>query len=436
VTIGDFNGWNVLRLCESNVYGGLSGNPDECRPGGDDKIFFDYYDDEYSRDIEPELGGMGSFYYDLVKSCVQAYKRGERCALPQPSPRMPAPLPGRFNGDRISDYADQYIPHGSFWIHLADRNGSYGGNWAFGYTASGRPGEHWWRTSQGTERADYADYLIPTGQMWIHKNITRSTTRSRRPLILETGLIPHPANNPYVELLVGDFTGDGKADIAERNLLTGQIFIRENRTQGWMGFEYVNSGAGFRTMTGPDWTTIVADFNGDGLADIADLQLSSNIFWVHLNRGAAFGFDFEPNVYVWADGYGSAPKWKLIVGDFNGDGKADYADLLDNGTFWVHLNNGDATRGSFDRSPGDGSTPTGLTVTGASWVSRNQRVLLSNSYYGFGLTIDLDFRLAQKPVRHLPRSIRLRRFSGSSGYSIDPSPILIFQALGAILGKV
>jgi hypothetical protein len=115
-----------------------------------------------------------------------------------------------------------------------------------------------------------------------------------------------------------------------------------------MGFEYVNSGSGFRTMAGPDWTTIVADFNGDGLADIADLQLSSNIFWVHLNRGARYGFDFDPEVYVWADGYGSAPTWKVIVGDFNGDGKADYADLLDNGTFWVHLNTGDANRGSFD----------------------------------------------------------------------------------------
>lgn len=356
VTIADFNGWNVGRFCESDVPGGLSGNPAECRPGGDDKIFFDYYNDEYSRDIEPELGGMGSFYFDLVKSCVLAYKRGERCTLPQPSPKNASTFAlGDYNGDRISDYADQYVPDGSFWIHLGNREGRFGGDWALG-RACGKPCAGLdWRTLvadfTGDKRADYADYLLSTGQVWIHKNVTKPDD----PVPIQTPFdsrdwtyTPTRANNPYVELLVGDFTGDGEADIGERNLLTGQIFIRENRTQGWMGFEYVNSGSGFRTMAGPDWTTIVADFNGDGLADIADLQLSSNIFWVHLNRGASYGFDFDPDVYVWAGEYGYKPNWKIIVGDFNGDGKADYARMLDNGTFEVHLNTGDKERGKFN----------------------------------------------------------------------------------------
>lgn len=36
--------------------------------------FTDNYNQEYSRDIEPQKGGLGSTYYNWTKEYIQAYK--------------------------------------------------------------------------------------------------------------------------------------------------------------------------------------------------------------------------------------------------------------------------------------------------------------------------------------------------------------------------
>src|SRR5712692_4076305 len=112
----------------------------------------------------------------------------------------------------------------------------------------------------------------------------------------------------------GDFNGDGKADIARRDLSTGQW---------WVG---LSTGSSFTTSLWATWSpnvtwvdVQVGDFNGDGKADIAGRYLATGQWWVGLSTGSSFDTSlwttWNPNV-TWGP---------VLVGDFNGDGKADIA---------------------------------------------------------------------------------------------------------------
>ncbi|UHQ20220.1 VCBS repeat-containing protein [Lysobacter sp. KIS68-7] len=107
---------------------------------------------------------------------------------------------------------------------------------------------------------------------------------------------------------IGDFDGDGNADLLWRNFGTGRNAI-------WPAADSARSIA----MTPvPDlaWkVAAIADFNGDGRADI---------FW----RNASSGMNV-----IWESGNGATPRaavrvpdqaWQIAsVGDFDGDGKSD-----------------------------------------------------------------------------------------------------------------
>lgn len=44
-----------------------------------DGCFIDTWDGERNRDIEPAQDGRGDFYYRLMRSCIEIFRRGERC---------------------------------------------------------------------------------------------------------------------------------------------------------------------------------------------------------------------------------------------------------------------------------------------------------------------------------------------------------------------
>lgn len=109
---------------------------------------------------------------------------------------------------------------------------------------------------------------------------------------------------------VGDFTGDGKTDIASAygshtymKISTGSSFDSQNWVQ--------NGTWGNRDYT---WS---ADFNGDGRADIASAH-GSNIY-MKISTGSGF----RDEVWSISNPWGS-PAF-VFVDDFNGDGRADIA---------------------------------------------------------------------------------------------------------------
>ncbi len=113
---------------------------------------------------------------------------------------------------------------------------------------------------------------------------------------------------------IGDFNGDGKADIVWR-AATGDVAI-------WQA----NGGSGFTGFSGHDlgqlsagWTLqAVADFNGDGKADIVWRNGGGDVALWASNPGAGFtGFASQDLGVV-------STSWIIAgAGDFNGDGKAD-----------------------------------------------------------------------------------------------------------------
>lgn len=122
----------------------------------------------------------------------------------------------------------------------------------------------------------------------------------------------------------GDFNGDGKDDIA--------TFVRSSKAEPSLGDVWValSNGASFGQQT--IWHTFfcistelcqVGDFNGDGKADVAAFVKSSKgepshgDVWVALSTGTGFAIQS-----VWHESF-CVDQESCAIGDFDGDDKAD-----------------------------------------------------------------------------------------------------------------
>jgi hypothetical protein len=137
-------------------------------------------------------------------------------------------------------------------------------------------------------------------------------------------------NVTWVDVKVGDFNGDGRDDIAGRVLQTGQWWVAEST-----GSSFTNS---LWTTWNPNLTWVdvnVGNFDGKVKQDIVGRVLQTGQWWVAQSTGSSFinslRATWSPNV-TWVD---------VKIGDFNGDGLSDIAGrVLQNGQWWVGLSNG------------------------------------------------------------------------------------------------
>ena len=130
---------------------------------------------------------------------------------------------------------------------------------------------------------------------------------------------------------VSDFNGDGKPDLAVANDLGNTVSVLLGNGDGTFQ-PHMDYATG-------DYAVAVAagDFNGDGKSDLAVANAGDNSVSVLLGNGDGI---FQP----YADyPTGNSPQ-SVAVGDFNGDGKPDLAVAnLNEGTLSVLLGNGDGT---------------------------------------------------------------------------------------------
>lgn len=130
-----------------------------------------------------------------------------------------------------------------------------------------------------------------------------------------------PASRPGLSTsaMVSVNAEDSLADFGDLHVPSGQFWIHVNTNGGFGG----NMAFGV-TTTGPDWKILLGDFNGDGAGDYAELHVPSGNIYVHRNRrdGSFTGPNEDWGFGTTRAGAG----WEVMAGDFDGDGFADIAE--------------------------------------------------------------------------------------------------------------
>jgi len=153
--------------------------------------------------------------------------------------------------------------------------------------------------------------------------------------------VNYVAGDDPCSVVVGDFTGDGIADLAVADAgsvinnwgvcIPGGVSVLLGNGDGTFQSPVTYYGDGM----GPE-SVAVGDFIGDGKADLAVANMNRNTVSVLLGNGDG---TFQPAVNY---AVGSYPD-SVTVGDFSGDGKADLAVADLRGGVSVLLGNGDGT---------------------------------------------------------------------------------------------
>src|SRR5438132_4675026 len=111
----------------------------------------------------------------------------------------------------------------------------------------------------------------------------------------------------------GDFDGDGSADILWRNSSTGEnyIWLMNGLSTAFQGsVNFVEPASGWQVQG-------VGDFDGDGKADILWRNTSTGENYIYLMNGLTIARPGSINAV-------SDQAWQVNgIGDFDGDGKAD-----------------------------------------------------------------------------------------------------------------
>jgi hypothetical protein len=154
--------------------------------------------------------------------------------------------------------------------------------------------------------------------------------------------------NSATSVAVGDFNGDGKADIAVADPADNTI-----------AFFFGNNDGTFSTpvadlMTGPPTVIAASDFNEDHVTDLAVGMSNGQVWWVH-NTNTGFVNSFIDSAH--------GPVSAIAAGDLNNDGHQDIVAASQTRLVSDWLGNG---KGSFTLAPG---SPNSLTATIATGIA-------------------------------------------------------------------
>jgi hypothetical protein len=252
---------------------------------------------------------------------------------------------GDFNGDGFTDLIGRDLQSGAWWVGLSDGHGHFTTTlWAVW-----SPAVHWVDVKvgdfTGDGKQDIAGRAQEDGSWWVGRSTGNGFVTSRW-----AQWAPDSASLHWVDVKVGDLNGDGKADLIGRDKENGQWWAAVSTGAGFVNRlwgQWVPDQPGTR-----DWVDVqLADFNGDGKADLAGRIRENGQWWVS-SSGSRDGFTgnslwavWSPNV-TWVD---------VKVGDFDGDGRKDIAGrVLQDGSWWVGR-----------------STGTSFTTTAWGWWSPN-----------------------------------------------------------------
>ncbi|MCC6335656.1 MAG: N-acetylmuramoyl-L-alanine amidase [Myxococcales bacterium] len=262
-----------------------------------------------------------------------------------------------FNGDGKADLATLSPNGGGGWadwvaLELSTGAGFTSTVWSTvtsGHIRRGGPGGYLVRVGDfnGDQKADLLTVSPNGGGGWRDwYSMELSTGAGFVSTVWSSPTPMHMRNGgpDFYRVLVADFDGDGKDDVATVSPLGGGGW------RDWIAMD-LSTGGGFRSTvwgahtpshmrnggTG-DHAVIAADFNGDGKADLASITATGGGGWrdwvaMELSTGAGF------RSTVWGantpihmrNGGGGSREWRVLVGDLDGNQKADLLTLSPNG---------------------------------------------------------------------------------------------------------
>jgi uncharacterized delta-60 repeat protein len=225
---------------------------------------------------------------------------------------------GDFNGDGMSDVAGR-TSGGQWWVGTSNGTAFATGLWA-GWNEAANWKDVKFADYNGDGKTDVAG-RSSDGGWWVGLANNAGTAFTTT----QFGGWNEAAN--WRDVSVGDFNGDGRADVL-------------GRTAGgewWVG---TSNGTTFASSLFAGWNEAanwkdvrVADFNGDGRADVVG-RASDGSLWVGTSTGNAF------TTTQWG-GWNEAAGWKdVTVGDYNGDGRMDLAARTSGGEWYVGTSTG------------------------------------------------------------------------------------------------
>lgn len=146
------------------------------------------------------------------------------------------------------------------------------------------------------------------------------------PVCYSTGTGGWSCSNPYADIynwgtgsqrfITGDFSGDGKTDIAQAYHDSSMLPVCRSTGTGW---SCNNPSATLRKTDSPEVRYLSGDFNGDGRDDIAQAYRRWLTQPVCLSTGTAWSCS-NPSVAMYDAGNAEQD---FLTGDFNGDGRDD-----------------------------------------------------------------------------------------------------------------
>jgi hypothetical protein len=156
---------------------------------------------------------------------------------------------------------------------------------------------------------------------------------------------PTPALPVTDQCITGDFNGDGKTDLACYTGNSGSWNVELSTGSGWQSQFWDNG-----PLLVDEWSVVpisgqcfAADFSGDGKTDLACSDGVDSVWSVALSTGSGW------NTSSWSRGpvVPLPMTQQCVVGDLNGDGKADLVGWTGEGAVWnVVLSTGSGWNGA------------------------------------------------------------------------------------------
>jgi hypothetical protein len=141
--------------------------------------------------------------------------------------------------------------------------------------------------------------------------------------------------------ITGDFDGDGRTDYGRLGDAASHFFLSSQTADGTFLPSHIHQyPPGWHFGAPSNYTTITGDFDGDGRTDYGRLGDAASHFF--LSTGGGSFSDSYIQEYPADLRFGAPSAWEAITGDFNYDGKTDYARLGDSSAYFF-LSNGNGT---------------------------------------------------------------------------------------------